>query len=110
MLVAPSLFAELINDGSFEADPESSTWEEFNSTPCNPTGIGDWSSFENAPENFDGQQSLWVGGTCGGIFVRNNGARQSISLEENAALLSFWFNPVKINPEIISVPLITTLS
>lgn len=102
LLVTPSLFAELINDGSFENAPETSAWEEFSSTPCNPTGIGDWSAVGNAPANFDGQQSLWVGGTCGGVFVRNNGARQTVSLQENAALLSFWFNPVKVNPELVN--------
>ncbi|MAT98163.1 MAG: hypothetical protein CL608_13545 [Anaerolineaceae bacterium] len=102
LLVTPSLFAELINDGSFENSPETSAWEEFSSTPCNPTGIGDWSAVGNAPANFDGQQSLWVGGTCGGVFVRNNGARQTLSLQESAALLSFWFNPVKVNPELVN--------
>ncbi len=102
LLLAPSLFAALINDGSFENDPATSAWEEFNSTLCNPTGIGNWSTVQNAPANFDGQQSLWVGGTCGGVFVRNNGAQQSLSLQENAALLSFWFNPVKLNPELVN--------
>ncbi len=97
-LVAPSLFAELINEGSFENSPETSTWEEFNFTPCNPTGIGDWSGVDGAPANFDGQQSLWVGGTCNNI-VRINGAQQSMTLQENAALLSFWFNPIKNTPD-----------
>lgn len=97
-LVAPSLFAELINEGSFENSPETSAWEEFNFTPCNPTGIGDWSGVDGAPANFDGQQSLWVGGICNNI-VRINGAQQSMTLQENAALLSFWFNPIKNAPD-----------
>ncbi|WP_420631213.1 hypothetical protein [Candidatus Leptofilum sp.] len=93
--MTPIIFAEPINDGSFENVP--SDWDEFFNTPCPISGIGDWSSIV---PNIDGQQTLWVGGACGPspIIIRNNGAQQSIPLAENAALLSFWFNPFKPNP------------
>ncbi len=97
-LVAPSLFAELINDGSFENMP--SDWSTVNNTPC--PSIGNWSNVAGAPASFDGQQTLWVGGVCNNI-PRNNGARQSISLQENAALLSFWFNPIKNTPDPLNI-------
>jgi uncharacterized repeat protein (TIGR01451 family) len=97
LLVLPSLFAELINDGSFENSP--SDWTVFSNTPC--PSIGNWSSVDGAPASFDGQQTLWVGGRCNNV-IRNNGASQAITLQENAALLSFWFNPVKLLPDILS--------
>ncbi|WP_420644122.1 hypothetical protein [Candidatus Leptofilum sp.] len=98
-IITPIIFAEPINDGSFENIP--SDWEEFFSTPCPLSGIGDWSDIdEEAPQNIDGEQTLWVGGACGPspLIIRNNGARQSIPLAENAALLSFWFYPLKRDP------------
>ncbi|MCB9007662.1 MAG: hypothetical protein H6656_09910 [Ardenticatenaceae bacterium] len=100
LCVAPFTFAELVNDGSFENNPTA--WEEFFNTPCNPTGIGDWSEVNNAPDNFDGQQTLWVGGTCT-LIVRNNGASQNFTLQENAAILSFWFNPIKLSPDALGI-------
>jgi hypothetical protein len=99
LLIAPAIYAELINDGSFENEP--SAWEEFFSNACTPSGIGNWSSIPGGPPNVDGQQSLWVGGICNTNppLFRNNGARQTISLADDAALLSFWFNPIKGTPD-----------
>ena len=90
--IAPILFAELINDGSFESVP--TTWEEYFNTACNAPAIGNWSTVVGAPPNFDGQQSFWAGGACNNV-LSNNGARKDIALESNAAILSFWFNPIK---------------
>jgi hypothetical protein len=99
ILIVPVIFAELINDGSFENAP--SAWEEYFNNACNPSGIGDWSTISGGPANFDGQQSLWLGGICNvnPPLFRNNGARQTITLAEDAALLSFWFNPLKGTPD-----------
>jgi hypothetical protein len=94
LLVTSTTFAELINDGSFENIPPD--WSVFNNTPC--SSIGNWSGVDGAPDNFDGQRTLWVGGVCGNIF-RNNGARQTFILQEDVALLSFWYNPVKTVPD-----------
>ena len=97
IFIAASLYAELINDGSFENNPSS--WDEFFSTVCNPSGIGDWSDIDGAPANFDGDQTLWTGGVCQlgpSLFIeRNNGAVQDIEFAEDAALLSFWYHPIK---------------
>lgn len=97
--ITPIIFAQPINDGSFENIP--SDWSEFFFTPCNPSGIGNWSLISGGPPNIDGDQTLWVGGLCdtNPPIIRINGAQQSIPLAENARLLSFWFYPIKGTPD-----------
>ncbi|VAW36774.1 hypothetical protein MNBD_CHLOROFLEXI01-3068 [hydrothermal vent metagenome] len=91
LFIVPQLFAELLNDGSFENQP--SDWEEYYNTACNAVSIGDWTSALGEPPP-DGQQSFWAGGACGSV-VANNGARQEITFQPDAALLSFWYLPFK---------------
>lgn len=93
LFITPLLFALLINDGSFENQP--SDWQEYYNTSCNAISIGDWSTVIGAPPPFDGQQTFWAGGACQNGVVANNGARQNITLQPDAALLSFWYNPIK---------------
>ena len=90
--ITPILFAELINDGSFENQP--SDWEEYYNTSCNAISIGNWVPF-GGPLPVDGQQTFWAGGACANGIIANNGARQEITLQPDAALLSFWYNPIK---------------
>lgn len=100
LFIPTYLFAALIDDGSFESAP--STWSQFFKTPCAVNGIGDWSAVDGAPPNFDGSRSLWLGGRCNITNIqRANGASKEITLAPEAALLSFWFNPIKTegNPQ-----------
>ncbi|MCB8981160.1 MAG: hypothetical protein H6657_27465 [Ardenticatenaceae bacterium] len=94
LLMAPTLFAGLIHDGSFENKPTD--WEEYFNTICMVSGLGDWTNTAGLTGNYDGNKSLWVGGKCNnGLGVRNNGASQTITLEPDAAVLSFWYAPYK---------------
>lgn len=91
-LLVSQLSAGLINDGSFENNP--SDWEEYFNSNCTISGLGNWTGTAGLTGNYEGNQSLWVGGLCNN-GVRNNGARQSISLGPEAAVLSFWYAPFK---------------
>jgi hypothetical protein len=96
LFITPTLFAELLNDGSFENRP--SDWEEYYNTTCNAVSIGNWVS-AGGPPAVDGQQTFWAGGACGDGVVANNGARQEITFQPDAALLSFWYFPFKAAPD-----------
>ena len=95
LLVVPILYAELINDGSFENNPTS--WTQFVNSNC-LAGIGDWSGVVGGPPTFDGQQMVWLGGQCGNGVRGNNGVFQEITIQPDAAILSFWYYPINNTP------------
>ncbi|MCB0083679.1 MAG: hypothetical protein KDE47_22220, partial [Caldilineaceae bacterium] len=86
---------DLINDGSFEADPAVGPWTEFDSTACTPW-IGDWSSIVGVTA-YDGLQYFWAGGYCGA--PNNNSASQTITIPANQPRLSFWYYAVRSDPD-----------
>jgi hypothetical protein len=78
---------DLINDGSFEADPAIGPWTEVDTTGCTPW-IGDWSSIVGVTA-YDGSQYFWAGGFCGA--PNDNSASQAITIPSGYTRLSFWY-------------------
>lgn len=92
LLLVTQLSAGLIHDGSFENNP--SGWTEYFNSSCTISGLGNWTGTAGLTGNYEGSRSLWLGGLCNN-GVRNNGARQTITLGPDAAVLSFWYAPYK---------------
>ncbi len=86
---------DLINDGSFEADPTTGPWTEIDSTGCTPW-IGDWFTIVGVTA-YDGAQYFWAGGYCG--TPNNNSAYQSITIPASHARLSFWYYATRSDPD-----------
>ncbi|MBK8901375.1 MAG: hypothetical protein IPM53_09345 [Anaerolineaceae bacterium] len=97
LFIVSQLSAGLIHDGSFENQPTA--WEQYFNTACTANSIGDWSSVIGSAGNYDGNRSLWAGGYCNNA-VSNNGARQTITLGPDGAILSFWYAPLKTLPDL----------
>jgi len=86
---------DLINDGSFEADPAIGPWTEVDSTGCTPW-IGDWSSLVGVSA-YDGSQYFWAGGGCGS--PNDNSAYQTITIPSDYTRLSFWYYAMRSDPD-----------
>ncbi|MBP7045976.1 MAG: hypothetical protein KBE23_24740, partial [Chloroflexi bacterium] len=86
---------DLINDGSFEANPTTGPWSEIDSTNCTPW-IGNWTSIVGVTA-YDGSQYFWAGGYCGS--ANNNSASQTITIPVSHTRLSFWYYAQRSDPD-----------
>jgi subtilisin-like proprotein convertase family protein len=86
-VVGRIVLGDLIQDGSFEADPTTGPWTEVDTTACTPW-IGDWTSIFGFSA-YDGLQTFWAGGACGA--ANSNSAEQTITIPAGHGEMSFWY-------------------
>lgn len=88
--------ADIIADGSFEADPATGPWTETDTTGCIPW-IGDWFSIVGVSA-YDGTQYYWAGGGCNAA-ANSNSAAQTITIPNGMAELTFWYHAQRNDPD-----------
>ncbi|MCA9980722.1 MAG: carboxypeptidase regulatory-like domain-containing protein, partial [Anaerolineales bacterium] len=88
--------ADIVADGSFEADPTTGPWTEVDTTNCIPW-IGDWFSIVGVSAH-DGAQYYWAGGGCNSA-ANSNSAAQTIAIPSGMAELTFWYHAQRNDPD-----------